>query len=73
MPLKIAFAASAAPVAQTALTVLQACYGNAALHEADVIVALGGDGFMLQTLHGSQHLSVPGLWDESRHNRVLDE
>ena len=59
MPLKIAFAASAAPVAQTALTVLQARYGNAALQEADVIVALGGDGFMLQTLHGSQHLSVP--------------
>ena len=59
MPLKIAFAASAAPVAQTALTALKARYGNASLEEADVIVALGGDGFMLQTLHGSQHLSVP--------------
>ena len=59
MPLKIAFAASAAPVAQTALTALKARYGDASLEEADVIVALGGDGFMLQTLHGSQHLSVP--------------
>ncbi|MEE9429393.1 MAG: NAD kinase, partial [Paracoccaceae bacterium] len=26
---------------------------------ADVIVALGGDGFMLQTLHSTQHLSTP--------------
>jgi NAD+ kinase len=59
MPLKIAFAASAAPVAQTALAALKARYGNASLEEADVIVALGGDGFMLQTLHSSQHLSAP--------------
>ena len=27
--------------------------------EADVIVALGGDGFMLQTLHNTQDLSTP--------------
>jgi len=59
MPLKIAFAASAAPVAQTARAALVGCYGDAPLEDADVIVALGGDGFMLQTLHGSQHLSAP--------------
>ncbi|WP_299732358.1 NAD kinase [uncultured Tateyamaria sp.] len=59
MPLKIAFAASAAPVAQTARAALVARYGDAHLEDADVIVALGGDGFMLQTLHGSQHLNAP--------------
>ncbi len=59
MPLKIAFAASAVPVAQTARAALVARYGDAHLDDADVIVALGGDGFMLQTLHGSQHLNAP--------------
>jgi len=59
MPLNIAFAASAAPVAQTARAALVARYGQADLENADVIVALGGDGFMLQTLHGSQHLNAP--------------
>ena len=33
------------------MTALQARYGDAPLEEADVIVALGGDGFMLRTLH----------------------
>lgn len=59
MPLKIAFAASRAPVAQTARAALVTRYGDVAPGNADVIVALGGDGFMLQTLHGSQHLNVP--------------
>jgi NAD+ kinase len=48
---KIAFAASAAPDAQSALKVLKDRYENVAPEEADVIVALGGDGLMLQTLH----------------------
>lgn len=56
MPLKIAFVASRAPVAQTARAALIGRYGDAHMDEADVIVALGGDGFMLQTLHGTQHL-----------------
>jgi len=34
-------------------------YGNAAQDDADVIVALGGDGFMLQTLHATQGLPAP--------------
>ncbi|MFD1747119.1 NAD kinase [Rhizobium helianthi] len=48
---KLGFLASPAPEAQSAFEELTAIYGNAPLSEADVIVALGGDGFMLQTLH----------------------
>ena len=59
MPLRIAFAASRADVAQAARTALIARYGDAPLEAADVIVALGGDGFMLQTLHGTEALSAP--------------
>ena len=59
MSLKIAFAASGAPVAQSARAALVGRYGDTDLEDADVIVALGGDGFMLQTLHGSQHLNAP--------------
>ena len=59
MPLKIAFAASRAPVAQTARDTLVGRYGDVPPSEADVIVALGGDGFMLQTLHGSEQLRAP--------------
>ena len=56
---KIAFAASPAPIAQTSLRELSARYGTAPMDDADVIVALGGDGFMLETLHGTQHLDTP--------------
>src|SRR5215203_5872542 len=47
----IAFVASAAPDAQGALKALQDLYPSAPPEEADVIVALGGDGLMLQSLH----------------------
>jgi NAD+ kinase len=47
----IAFVASAAPDAQSALQVLQDRYANVTPELADVIVALGGDGLMLQSLH----------------------
>ena len=47
----IAFVASETEPAQQAARQLSALYGNAATDTADVIVALGGDGFMLQTLH----------------------
>lgn len=56
---KLAFVASKAPHAQTALADLTAQYGNVDLQTADIIVALGGDGFMLETLHGTQHLPAP--------------
>src|SRR5258705_4791582 len=42
---------TAMPHAQEALTELRARYGDAGPGEADIVVALGGDGFMLQTLH----------------------
>ena len=47
----IAFVASAAPDAQSALKALEDRYPSAPPEEADVIVALGGDGLMLQSLH----------------------
>jgi NAD+ kinase len=47
----IAFAASTTDEAETAREELAALYDNVPLEEADVVVALGGDGFMLQTLH----------------------
>ena len=57
--MKLAFLASTAPVAEEARQELVARYGDAKLDAADVIVALGGDGFMLRTLHRTQELSVP--------------
>src|SRR6476660_6008635 len=48
---KIAFVAAATPEAGVACEQLEKSYGNADPAKADVIVALGGDGLMLQTLH----------------------
>ena len=48
---KVAFVASATPDAQDSATDLRKIYGDTAPEVADVIVALGGDGLMLQTLH----------------------
>lgn len=56
---KLAFVASDAPVAREALQMLADRYGSVPMEAADVIVALGGDGFMLQTLHGTMHLDAP--------------
>ncbi|MBN9534530.1 MAG: NAD kinase [Alphaproteobacteria bacterium] len=53
------FVASAAPEAQAALTELRARYTDAGPDKADVIVALGGDGFMLQTLHAFRDRGKP--------------
>jgi NAD+ kinase len=55
----IAFVASDAPAAEAALAELTALYGNAPPEAADVIVALGGDGFMLETLHRHLERDVP--------------
>jgi len=55
----IAFLASDTEIAQTARRHLSAQYGAVPAEQAGVIVALGGDGFMLQTLHGTQHLDKP--------------
>src|SRR3982075_1591469 len=51
---RIAFVASAVAEAQAALAQLTGLYGNRDPGDADVVVALGGDGLMLQTLH--QHM-----------------
>ncbi|KEJ88865.1 NAD kinase [Sulfitobacter donghicola] len=59
MPQKLSFLASRTPVAQTARAALIGRYGDVLPEEADVIVALGGDGFMLQTLHATQKLPAP--------------
>ncbi len=56
---RIAFLASDAPIAQTGRAALIGRYGNCDPKDADVVVALGGDGFMLQTLHATQHLIAP--------------
>ncbi len=56
---KIAFVASDVPLAQAARAELAAAYGEVPVGQAGVIVALGGDGFMLQTLHATQALGVP--------------
>jgi NAD+ kinase len=56
---KIAFVASDVPEAQSALEQLSARYGNAPTDEAEAIVALGGDGFMLQTLHSFMRDRIP--------------
>ena len=49
--LKIHFVASQVDGAEEALASLAERYGDSPLDEAEVIVALGGDGFMLRTLH----------------------
>ncbi len=59
MALKIAFLASETPAASDARDALVKRYGNVAAEDADVIVSLGGDGFMLRTLHGTQALPAP--------------
>jgi len=56
---KIAFTASHAETAQIGLQKLIARYGDCPVEKADVIVALGGDGFMLQTLHATQEHALP--------------
>jgi NAD+ kinase len=56
---RIAFRASPGPEAQGLLKQLRHRYGNAPVAEADVIVAIGGDGFMLQTLHDTMNRDVP--------------
>ncbi|MBT9382613.1 NAD kinase [Pseudooceanicola sp. CBS1P-1] len=57
--MKLAFTASRGPAAQAARKSLVERYGSVPEAEADVIVALGGDGFMLATLHRTKGLGAP--------------
>jgi NAD+ kinase len=56
---RIAFFASEAPEARKALAKLAKLYGNAEPTSADVVVALGGDGLMLQALHKFMSSGLP--------------
>lgn len=56
---KIHFTASAKPEARQALEAMTRRYGQNAAGKADVIVALGGDGWMLETLRGRYADKLP--------------
>ena len=55
----ISFVSSGTPEADAAAQSLRNRYGDVAFHDADVVVALGGDGLMLQTLHRVIGKGVP--------------
>jgi len=56
---KLAFLASDAEDAQSALDKLVSIYGNCEPSQCTAIVALGGDGFMLQTQHEYMNSGIP--------------
>ena len=56
---RIAFVASSGTEAQAAFAQLTATHGNCEPDKADVVVALGGDGLMLQTLHQNMRTGKP--------------
>jgi NAD+ kinase len=56
---QIAFIAAPTPIAAEARVALIARYGECPLAQAAVVVALGGDGFMLETIHQVLALKVP--------------
>jgi NAD+ kinase len=79
---RIAFVTSDTPEANEAGVRLAQLYGDVPAGEADIIVALGGDGLMLQTLHrfmgtgkpiyGMNRGSVGFLMNEFREDGLLD-
>lgn len=56
---KIAFLSNGTDPAQAARQLFVDRFGDSSPDQADVIVALGGDGFMLETLHGTMALDTP--------------
>ncbi|MGN6488077.1 MAG: NAD kinase [Devosia sp.] len=56
---RISFVSSGTPEADAAAETLRARYGEAGFDNAQVIVALGGDGLMLETLHRKMGQDVP--------------
>lgn len=48
---RLAFVCATTPTAREAKARLEKLYGSASTAEADIIIALGGDGLMLQALH----------------------
>jgi NAD+ kinase len=57
--IRIAFLASPVPEAQAMCSQFRARFGEHQPDNCDVIVSLGGDGFMLQTLHRYGALGIP--------------
>src|SRR5260221_11118477 len=55
----VAFVASRTDEAQAALAQIRARYAEVPLDKAEVVVAFGGDGFMLRTLHRHLALNKP--------------
>lgn len=55
---KLAFVASTVDSAIAAKSELEKIYGSVNVEEADVVVALGGDGLMLQTLHETMKIGA---------------
>lgn len=55
---RIAFVSSGTPEADAAAESLRTRYGHVPVEKAGVVVALGGDGLMLQTLHEVMDLSL---------------
>lgn len=58
-PQRPCFLAAPTALAQESRDRLIARYGNTAAEQADVLVPLGGDGFMLETLHRALEMPVP--------------
>ena len=56
---RVHFVSSGTPDAETALDQFRSRYGDAGFDAANVIVALGGDGLMLQTLHRVMDRPLP--------------
>ncbi|AFC86278.1 NAD kinase [Frateuria aurantia] len=57
--MRLAFVANETEVAQQAREALVARYASVPPEQAEVIVPLGGDGFMLRTLHAYRRLGIP--------------
>ena len=63
----------AVPEAEDAVRALRARYGEAGPDAADIVVALGGDGFMLQTLHAFTAAGKPVYQRKgASHGRIVE-
>ena len=60
-PMRMHFIASETDTAQAALAELADRYGQNRWREADVVVALGGDGLMLSVMHQNKGLPIYGM------------
>ena len=58
-PGHIGFCASATPLAEEARARLTSRYGDCPIDQAAIVVALGGDGFMLETIHRVLTYKIP--------------